>query len=270
MKYPKRGYKSPSVLRAFKILEVIRESPYSYGISDISRILGIEKSTVHAIILALEEAGVIKRDSKKKKFALGEGLLKLIGCAYGQLRLRDIAIPFLKDLVELAGETSFVGILREDHLQIIGIEEGPGDMKITSHPGTILPMLAGATGKLILAHMEPQKAERIIDMRGLPYYTGKSIINKDIYLKEIDRVRKEGYAIDEGEYIDGVWAVASPIYNHGRMLGAIWVAGFLSRLNREKRESIIDSTLKASRIISSILDGIAFLEIKEDFFRGDP
>lgn len=256
----RRHYSAPSVVKAFKILETVSEAPFLLGISDLSKRLGIGKSTVHGITCALEETGLLRREGRTKKFGLGEALLKLSLKAHGELRLPELARPFLQKLVKQVQETAFLGLLKDDHLSIVDIEEGPGDMKITSPLGITLPMLAGATGKLILSHMDRQKALRMIVKKGLPRYTQRSIQEPDLYLREIEKVRRQGYALDDGEYLVGVRAVAAPILQKGNMVGATWVVGFESRINQERMPMIIEKTLKSAKAISIIVEAISHIK----------
>jgi DNA-binding IclR family transcriptional regulator len=253
----RKTYCAPSVIKAFRILEEISKAPFSLGISDLSKSLRMGKSTIHGITSALVETGLIERDWRTKKFGLGEALLKLSVRVQGVLRLPELARPCLEKLVEQTHETAFLGILKDDHLSIVSIEEGPGDMKITSPLGITLPMFAGATGKLILAYMSPDRAGRIIVKKGLPAYTDKTIQDTDLYFREVEEVRERGYALDDEEYLVGVRAVAAPFFQGGSMVGAIWVVGFVSRINQEKMPLIIEETLKAAKAVSTLLDVIS-------------
>ena len=255
-------YLSPSVVKAFKILEAVSGAPFLLGISDLSKSLRMGKSTVHGIASALEETGLLKRDGRTKKFGLGDALLKLSFKARGEFSLPELARLFLEKLVEKTQETAFSGILKDDHLCIVDVVEGPGDMKITSPLGITLPMLAGATGKLILAHMYPEKARMMIAEKGLPAYTERSIQDTELYFREIEKVRKQSYALDDGEYLVGVRAVAAPFFQGGKMVGAIWVVGFVSRIDQERMTMVIEETRIAAMAISTLLDVI--FSIKTD------
>ncbi len=230
----RKHYSAPSVIKAVRILEEISKAPFSLGISDLSKSLKMGKSTIHGITSALAETGFIKKDWRTKKFGLGEALFKLSMKAQEELRLPELARPHLEKLVEQTQETAFLGLLKDDHLCIVSIEEGPGDMKITSPLGIILPMFAGATGKLILAYMSPDKARRIITKKGLPAYTERSIQDTDLYFGDLEKVKNQGYALDDGEYLVGVRAAAAPFFQGGSMVGAIWVVA----LNRGSTRSI--------------------------------
>ena len=243
-------YSAPSVKKAFKILYAISDASNSLGISDLSKKLKIGKSTVHGITSALEEIGVLIRDPIHKKYNIGYTLLELRKKAYGKMELRDVARIPMEKLMEKIGETVFLGILNGDHVTILDMVESHNEMKITSPPGTRLPIIAGATGKVFLAQFEEKKIKEIIQKMGFVRFTSKSIVDQKKFFKEIEETKKRGYAIDDEEYMLGVKAIAAPIQTSSPPLAAIWVVGFTSSLDDQKIEKVISEIRKTTQEIS--------------------
>ena len=235
----KTGYLAPSVKKAFKILQTIADSPSGLGVSELSKRLNMGKSTVHGITMGLEALGVLVRDPVQKKFNLGYTLLELSRRSYARMELRDVARGPMERLMEKVGETVFLGIMNGDHATISDVVESHNEMKITSPPGTRLPLLAGATGKVFLSQVEEKKAKEIIQKMGLVRFTSKSILDQKKFLKEVEETKKRGYAVDDEEYMPGVRAIAAPIQTASPPLAAIWVVGFTSSLNDQKMERVI-------------------------------
>ena len=246
----KAGYSAPSVKKAFKILHTIADSSNGLGVSELAKQLKIGKSTVHGITSALEELGVLVRDSKRKKYSLGFALLELRKKAYGKMELRDVAKIPMEKLMEKIGETVFLGILSGDHVTMLDMVESHHEMKITSPPGTRLPLIAGATGKVFLSQLEEKKVKEVIQKIGLFKFTSKSIVDQKKFFKEIEETKKRGYAIDDEEYMLGVKAIAAPIQTSSSPLAAIWVVGFTSSLNDQKMEKVILEIRKTAKEIS--------------------
>jgi DNA-binding IclR family transcriptional regulator len=207
----KTGYFAPSVKKAFQILQMIADSSSGLGVSELSKRLNMGKSTVHGITMGLEALGVLVRDPIQKKFNLGYTLLELSRRAYAKIELRDIARGPMERLMERVGETVFLGIMSGDHVTILDVVDSHNEMKITSPPGTRLPLLAGATGKVFLAQFEEKKAKEIIQKIGLARFTPKSIFDPKKFLREVEEMKKRGYAIDDEEYMLGVRAIAAPV-----------------------------------------------------------
>ncbi len=249
----KSRYSAPSVKKAFQILQTIADSPAELGVSELSKRLKIGKSTVHGITSALEELRVLVREPVHKKYNVGYTLLELGRKAYGRMELRDIARIPMERLMERVGETVFVGVMNGDHVTILDVVESHNEMKITSPPGTRLPILAGAIGKIFLSQLEERKAKEIVEKMGLKRYTVKSVVDPKKLLKEVEEVKRKSYAIDDEEYIPGVRAIAAPIQTASLPPAAIWVVGFTSGLNDQKMGRVILEIQKTAQEINHSL-----------------
>ena len=250
-----KRYIAPSVKKAFDILRVISQSRGGVGVSELARDLKMAKSTVHGITTALEELGAIIRAPLTKKYRIGPTLLELGRMAFSQIDVKDIARPFMEDLMTATEESVFLGVLNGDRITILDIVESRKELKITSPRGTAISIFAGATGKVFLASMEEDRAIETVRAQKLPRYTENSITDPDKYLEEIRRVRELGYATDDEEYILGVRAVAAPIMGDGHLNSAIWVVGFKAGLDEKRMESLIKETKWAAREITQKISG---------------
>ncbi len=248
-----KGYSAPSVKKAFKILQTIADSPKKLGVSELAKKLKMGKSTVHGITLALEEISALVRDPLHKKYSIGYTLLELGKKAYARMELRDITRMPMERLMEKVEETVFLGIMNGDHITILDMVESHKGMKITSPPGTRLPLLAGATGKVFLAQFEEKRVKEIIQKMGLVRYTLKSTTDPGQFLKELEETKKKGYAIDDEEYLLGVRAIAAPIQTASLPPAAIWVVGFTSSLSDQKMGKVIGEIKKATDEINQLL-----------------
>jgi IclR family KDG regulon transcriptional repressor len=245
-----KRYGAPSVKKAFEILEVLSSSKEGLGVSEIARDLNIAKSTVHGMTSALEELGAVVRDPQTKRYRLGLTLFELGRMAYSQIDLKALARPIMEELMEKTQASVFLGISSWDHVTVLDIVESRQDFKITAPIGTMIPLFAGAVGKVFLASMEEEQTKKIIRSKGLTRFTENTIVDPELYYQELQRVRKMGYAIDDEEYILGVRAVASPIVGLGQLMSAIWVVGFKASLDEKKMKSLITKTRKAAEDIS--------------------
>ncbi|MBW2608476.1 MAG: IclR family transcriptional regulator [Deltaproteobacteria bacterium] len=243
-------YQAPIVKKAFQILRLISDTDRGLKISELSKDLGISKSTVHGITTALEELGAIIRDPLTKRFALGFTLFELGRSAYSKIDIKDLARPFMEDLMEKTQESVFLGVRNGEHVTVLDIVESMQDLKITSPIGTTIPLMAGATGKVFLSLMEENQVAEIIKSQGLHKYTENTITDPDLYLKEIMSVKEKGYAIDNEEYISGVSAVASPVACKGHLKSAVWVVGFKASIDEAKMKALAKETKETAEAIS--------------------
>lgn len=246
-------YSAPSVKKAFKILHTIADSSTGLGVSELAKKLKIGKSTVHGITLALEEVGVLARDPVHKKYNVGYTLLELGRKAYGKIELWDVAKTPMETLMEAVGETVFLGTLNGDHVTILNVVESHNELKITSPPGTRMPLVVGATGRVFLAQLEEKKARELVQKKGLTQYTSKTVTDSRRFLKEVEETRKRGYAIDQEEYLLGVTAVAAPVQTTSLPPAAIWVVMFTPSSHDQKMEKAVQEIQKAAQEVSRLL-----------------
>lgn len=255
-------YTAPTVGKTFRILQSISRSPQGQTISELSQQLGISKSTVYGISVALEELGVVIRDPDTRRFRLGATLFELGRAAFARIDVKDVARPFMEKLMRKTGESVFLGIRNQEHVTILDTVESPQDLKITSPIGTTIPLLAGAVGKVFLADMEEKKATALLH-KGLPRFTDRSITDLPAYNRQLQKARETGHAVDDEEYISGVRAVAAPIRSNGNLLAAVWVVGFTPRLGDEKLPVVARETRNAAAKISAGLAAKSASSVQE-------
>lgn len=243
-------YGSPAVRKSFEILQIMGANRKAMGISDIAAALNLGKSTVSAIMCAMENMGAVKRDPTTKKYTLGLTLFELGRCVDPQGGIAALARPVMENLMEKVQETVFLGVLNVDHLTILEVVESRQYLRITSQIGAVAPFFAAATGKIFLAGMDDSKIAQIVRETALPRYTANSITDPKQFLKEIKRVRRRGYATDDEEYISGARAVAASIYGLIDQPAAIWVVGFKENLNDRKMKTLPGEVVRAAEAIN--------------------
>jgi len=246
-----KKYLAPSVKKAFDILKVISISKGGIRLNEIAKALDIAKSTVHGIISILEDVGAVRKDSVTRKYELGLTLFELGRKAYAQIDLRDIARPVIENLMERVQETVFLGTLSgsNEAILVLDVVECSHNMKITSPVGTTLSLFASAPGRAIMSLMDEDAVMEIINKKGLPRHTDKSITDPGLFMKEIKKVRENGYAMDFEEYMPGVRAVAAPINLQDQRLASIYIVGFKKSLDDNKMDLIKTEIIKAADMI---------------------
>jgi DNA-binding IclR family transcriptional regulator len=248
-----KKYQAPIIKKAFSIMDAVSQSTQGLRISEISSRLDISKSTVHGITAALEDVGAILRDSVSKRYTIGLTLMTLGKAAYERIDFKNIARPIMEDLMEQCQESVFLGARNGESVTVIDIIESRKDFKISSPIGTTLPLMAGAVGKLFLSQMDSHDLKKYLHANPLVRYTANTIIDSDLYAKELEKVRQSGIATDDEEYLSGVRAVAAPIKKYGAHIPALWVVGFKASMSDNKMPAIIEQTRSAAEKINKKL-----------------
>ena len=227
-------------------------------ISDLSRELGINKSTVHGITRALEEAGALYRDRGSKRYTLGAAILELARVGYARIDLKDTARPIMEKLMRATKQSVFLGIRSGNHVSILDIVESNRELKITSPIGTRVPLLAGALGKAFLASMDDKRAMSLIKSIGLRKFTNNSTTDPNRYMRMVEETRENGYGLDDEEYIQGVRAVASVIRRSGQPMSAVWIVGFTPSMGADRMTDIARETKRAAEEIGRTIASQSF------------
>lgn len=248
------GYQAPAVQKAFQMLRLVADAKQGLSLSEIAKQLSFSKGTTHGLIQALVKEGALDQKPKDKTFYLGPALVDLAFKSWNYLRVSEKAQPCLDELRDQIGETVFLGILSRTRSIIMATAEASKPIKISSPPGATIPLLAGAVGKVFLAHLDDAQTLKFIRDKGLPSFTPRSITSEKAYLAELAQVRKNGYAQDNEEYLPGVKAVAVSLGNHRGLPLAIWVVGFAGDMGKDVMPAIVQSVLKTAQQLRSVLD----------------
>ncbi len=246
-------YNAPILKKAIEILRLISRENRPLGVTEISKPLAISKSTAYGILKAFSDEGLVRKDSSTKKYTIGKELMRLAKMIFKGQDIITIARPFMEALSEAVDESVFLGIKEYDAVKVIDVVEARKSFKISSPIGTKLPITAGAIGKLFLSTMKDREISLFLKEKGLPKYTENSITEIGAFVKEIKATRESGYSTDFEEYLIGVNAIATFIYQDKNPIGAIWLVGFSNSLTVNVVEDLISRLKDASKQISAKL-----------------
>jgi DNA-binding IclR family transcriptional regulator len=241
----------PAVDRAARLLRALSAhegGAHQPGMSasDLSRELGISKSTLSALLTTLERHGLVQRDPLTRRVRLGLALVELAASVSTDLDVREAAHPHLVRLCRHTGETAILHLVSADDVRIAERAEADTQLKVVAPLGTRLPRFAGSVAKVLLAALEPGEVEAIVREHALPAFTPRSIVDPDAYLDQVAQTRRRGYARENEEYLVGVSAVSAPVINHeGQTIGTISVACVKTRA-RERSHELAERVMTAA------------------------
>src|SRR4029453_10515331 len=206
---------APAVTRAAAVLEALAESPSGrLTLSDLSRELGIPKSSTSNLLLALEEARLITREGAD--FALGRKLVEL-GAAYLS-RLDEVQefYKYCEQAPALSGETVRIAMLDGANVIYLARYEGHPAVRLTSNIGDKMPVSLCAVGKALVARLHDHDIEEMFpDDLELPIMTKHSLKTGAELKAQLPAIREKGYAFEDEESTVGVVCLAVPVPTHG-------------------------------------------------------
>jgi DNA-binding IclR family transcriptional regulator len=205
--------RSPSVERAFKILEFLDSSRRSWKISEISRRLEMPKSTTHILVRTLAGMDYLKYDPATRSFSLG---LKLSGL--GRSVLKDMpmparALPFMRSLADSLHMTIHLALLERDQAVYIQKVDGPGFIRFDTYVGKRTNLHCTAVGKVLLAHSSGEMQNKYLKRTTFIRHTRQTITSAPALKKELAKVAQQGWAIDDEEEELEVRCFAVPLYD---------------------------------------------------------
>jgi IclR family transcriptional regulator, KDG regulon repressor len=243
-------YNVRAVERALQILSCFDDQHPERGLSDIAQVVDLHKATAHRIVTTLANYGYLERASDGQKYRLGLQLTDLGFKAIRRLDLRREALPFMKLATQQLEEACDLSIFDRGDVFYIEFVQGPHTLAVTAGVGQRLPSYCTASGKLFLAQLLPGEVDGILSLP-LVTYTDKTITSSENLRRQLDVIRKQGYAVDDEEYEIGIRAVAVPICNQqGNVIAALSMPGPTSRIALKNTPQIAGTLTEAARAIS--------------------
>jgi IclR family transcriptional regulator, acetate operon repressor len=198
-----------SIERAFDLLEMLADAGGAVGLSELAATSGLPLPTVHRLIRTLVNRGYVRQEASRR-YTLGSRLIRL-----GETSSRMLGTwlrPFLAQLVRQTGETANLAMLDGDEVVYIAQVPSPHSMRMFTEPGRRVRPHCTAVGKALLAQLPVEQARALLDRDGMPAFTPTTITDPDLLIAHLEVIRKQGYAVDEGEQEIGVrcFAVAVP------------------------------------------------------------
>ena len=215
-----------AVNSALDLLEEFKGDKDELGVTELSKRLNIHKNKVFRLLATLETKGYIEQNKATENYRLGVKSLKLGQTFIKQIGLVPPVKPFLKEIVKQCNEMAYIGIIRQNSVICLDVEESNQAVKVTNHVGLRLPIHCTAIGKAQIAYATEGELEKLSVLDNMERFTPNTIVNKVEFIKHIKEVARQGYALDNEEYSPGVKCVAVPIRDYtGRVVGGISVPG---------------------------------------------
>jgi IclR family transcriptional regulator, KDG regulon repressor len=241
-----------AIQRAADALDYLAEHPHGASLAELSDGLSLPKSTVHRILGVLVKNRLVRADEETSLYLMGFGTFKLSQAAVTAFDIAHEARPFLLELNRQLDETVHLGILDSGKPIVIYLDkiESTHAIRLVSRVGQAVPAHCTALGKAILAFMREDERSRIIGACDFKASTPHSITTADALVKDLGKVKANGYATDMQEYEVGVVCVAAPVRNgNGDVLAAISVSAPAQRIPTPRIPEVADKVIAASRRI---------------------
>jgi len=251
MKREKSEYAVQAVNNAIDILDLLGDTEGELSMSEIGAKLSLTRSNVNKLLATLEGFGYVEYNRYTGNFRLGVKTFQISQAYINKLNLIEISVQILTMVREKLNESVYISVLRDGNVVYLNMVETDHAVRVLPRIGNVGPAYATATGKAQLAYKSNEEIERLYK-EGLTKVTDNTIADVDELEEELEKVKKQGYAIDDEEYEMDVRCVGAPIFDFmNNVIAGISVSAPLERLSEERIEKeVIPVIVEAAEKLS--------------------
>jgi len=225
---------APAAERTLSILELLSVTKNGLTLPELSRRLGLPKSSTYCLLVTLERRGYLHRNHRTHRYMFGLKLFSLANMALSGVELREDAAGFLQALMQRSRLTVHMALIEGDEAVLLEKVEPPGLVRLATWVGKRLELHCSAVGKCLLAYLREDEFLRLVRDRGLTRNNENTITSIRRLKQQMTQIRLAGYAIEDEEGEIGCRCVGAPVFDHsGNVIAAISVAGTTAQVRSE-------------------------------------
>src|SRR5437868_4641861 len=246
-----------SVDRALLIIETLAEDDEGYRLSDLAVRTGLSTSTAHRLLTTLEKRRFVQFDRDGSKWHVGAQSF-VVGSTFVRRRnFATQAMPYLRKLRDQTRETANLAVVDDESIVVLTRMESREIMRSLTKVGGRVAMVASGVGKAVLATYSDEDVNAIIRRQGMPRLTEKSIVRPGALFKELETIRRQGYAVDDEEARIGLRCVAAVVFSDSsEPLAAISVSGMTSRVTAARLPALGQTVREVAAELTLALGGV--------------
>lgn len=249
------GFSTPSLDRALAVLQCLGGNPSGLTLSEIATRMGLSLNFVYRVAQALLAHGYVVRDAEKR-FSVGGALLRLCQPVVDDVPLAEAALPAMRWLSDQTGEAAHLGIISGSEGIVLERVIGRATIKFYVERGTRFPLHTSAPGKVMLAFTPEAERDEVIAGMKFERFQPWTIANRKEFLKCLEAVRAQGWAVDAGEHLEGHHCLGAPIFDaEGRAIASLWITGPSQRLSEDRMMKLVPVVKKAGQMATAALTG---------------
>lgn len=240
-----------TLLKGLRVLEHLANSREPRGVSELARVLELNKSNAHRTLQTLAAAGFV-RTTGGGAYECTLKLFELASAVLSRIDVRQVAEPFMRDLAERTQETIHLSLLDKAEVIYLHKIESPHPVRAYSSIGGRAPAYCVASGKALLAYQDGDALRHLPDP--LPAHTARTITTQALLRRELERVRVQGFAVNRGEWREAVCGLAAIVHDAvGRPVASIGISGPADRLQPAVLHRFSDVVVETARGLSRAL-----------------
>ena len=242
-------------MRLFALLELIASKDEFVSLQGLVEETGTPKPTLHRMLAQLESAGLLFRQPDGRHYGTGTRLRQLAENLLLNATQHGARHAVLRQLVDEVGESCNITALSGDEVLYLDRVETPEPLRFYLRPGSRVPVHCSASGKMILSQLSPSQWRKLLAHAPLKQYTPNTITDLDALGDELKRTRRDGFALDDEEFLPGLVCVAVLVPGGtGRSNMCVAVQAPVMRVTPEKALQMLPALQRAAAAIADIED----------------
>ena len=202
---------TPPSLRLIELLELLAAQQRPQSLAELQALGDWPKPTLHRMLQQLEAGELLQREPDGRRYALGPRLVRLAEATLVASAQQGVRHAVLRQLVADIGESCNLTVMSGAEVIYLDRVEAAFPLRMELRPGTRVPLHASASGKLFLAFMPARQRKPLLDQLALTRHTATTLDSRAALETELERVRRDGHAVDAEEFVDGLVCVAVPV-----------------------------------------------------------
>lgn len=240
------NYHANALARGLALLEMLAEAPEPLTLNEFNDATALPKSTLVRLLAVLTEMEYIVRVDERPAYRLGHKVQGLASAYVSTLDLTVVAESYLKPVAEQTGQTANLGVLDGDQVLHICVAEPDRPLRFTTMLGARDHTYCTGLGKVLLSALPAEQLGQVLPPEPFHAFTEHTLTTRAELQRDLDRVNRRGYALDDNERNTGLRCVAVGVHVDGRVMAAVSVSGPAGEFGTAKRQEYV-----------AVLDGVA-------------
>ncbi|MEM8732346.1 MAG: IclR family transcriptional regulator [Pseudomonadota bacterium] len=246
----------PVNLRLLIILEEMAAAGVPVTPTEVNRVVGLPKPTIHRLFATLEDHGFIQREIDGRGYSPGQRLRKLSSEILSSLRIRMARTAVLRRLADEIGETCNIAMPEREDMVYVDRVETKWPLRIQLPIGSTVPFYCTASGKMYLSTLDDKHLKSYVKSANLKARTKRTVTSPEALADAIRDIRTIGYSTDNEEFMDGMIAVAVPINDQtGRLVSTLSFHAPVQRLRLSDAIKHVETLKIAASDLSALISG---------------
>lgn len=245
---------TPTV-RLFMVLEAMSRGTSHFTLQEMVEETGLPKPTVYRMLQQLEAAGILQRDGNERHYGMGNRMRRIANGLLLNDSLHGARHRILQQLREAVGESCNLTALSSGEVVYLDRVETAAPLRFYLHPGARVPVHCSATGKLFLSQLPPRQRQQLLGDAPLERLTANTIVDPGALDDELERCRRDGYAVDNEEFLPGLICLAVLVPSrHGKSNLGVALQGPTMRVSLAQVDRYLPHLQKAAQALAALED----------------